>query len=526
LIARRATVALLLATALVAGCVTADHSVRVVGFGPTTTSEPGPSGSTTPEPLGDHQLSEWEDCDDGLQCATLEVPLDWSRRRGETITLAVVRKPATSSTGRIGSVLMNPGGPGEPGTDFLRDFIGAKRIPKGLDERFDLVSWDPRGTGGSAGVRCLTDEQSAAPDPDPSIDSRQDLVAIRAEASELIDGCKARAARIWTDAGTRETVRDLDALRGALGDEKLTYVGYSYGTTIGIEYGRMFPAHIRAMVLDGVSLPAIDPVEAVHGQARSFEHNFESFLDDCDRRAICLFGGGDAHKAFADLVADLETGKRLPADYTLPDENGQMHRRRGTVGVGELYNAVAVSLYSKANWIALEKALAAAARGDGQLLLYLRDTFAGRRMDGTWSHLPDANQAINCADQRKRAADADGDDTLRAEWGAELPLLGALFAVGTPGCYGFPAAEEPLTQVRAKDLSGVPPVVVVGSTEDPATPYARSEELAGVLPEASLVTWRSPDHTAYGRGSDCLDEPVTTYLEDLRLPERGLTCTP
>ena len=203
-----------------------------------------------------------------------------------------------------------------------------------------------------------------------------------------------------------------------------------------------------------------------------------------------------------------------------------MHRRRGTVGIGELYNGVVVALYAKENWIALETALAAASRGDGQLLLYLRDTFAGRGDDGVWSHLPEANLAINCADQQVRAEDADGDDALRAAWGAELPLLGDLFAVGTPGCFGTPEAEEPLTPLADGDLDDVPAVVVIGATDDPATPYARSEELRDLLPEAALVTWESADHTAYGRGSDCLDDPVTDYLEDLTLPADGLRCSP
>jgi pimeloyl-ACP methyl ester carboxylesterase len=524
LIARRSAVALLVATVLTAGCVTADDSVRRVDTGTTRPSE-DPAGPTT-GPQGDGALSEWEDCEDGLQCATLEVPLDWDRPDGEMITLAVLRDPVADDSERIGSVIFNPGGPGEPGTDFLRQFRSAGRIPDDLDDRFDLVSWDPRGTGDSAGVRCLSDEQAAAPDPDPSIDGPEDVAAIRTEAEQLLARCEAEAGDVWTRVGTRNTVRDLDALRAALGDERLTFVGYSYGTTIGIEYGRMFPDRIRAMVLDGVALPAIDPVEATLGQARAFEANFEAFLADCEERTICLFGGEDPRAAFAELEADLEAGERLPADYTLPDSEGQMHRRRGTVGIGELYSAVVVALYAQENWIALETALAAASRGDGQLLLYLRDTLAGRREDGTWSHLPEANQAINCADQEVRAEDADGDDRLRDQWEAELPLLGALFAVGTPGCFGFPAAEEPLTPVTAADLTEVPPVVVIGATDDPATPYARSEQLRELLPEAALVTWESADHTAYGRGSACLDDPVTAYLEDLTLPQDGLRCRP
>jgi len=520
-ILRRAP-AVVLVLVLAAGCVSGDHSVRVRD----RTSTSSGSSQPAPGPLGEFRLTAWEDCEDDLECATLDVPLDWDEPEGETISLAVIRQPASESDERIGSVVFNPGGPGEPGTQFLRQFIEADRIPDDLDEHFDLVSWDPRGTGGSAGVRCISDEQAAAPDVDPSIEGPEDVTAIEEKSSTVLAGCEVESGDVWTKVGTRNTVRDLDALRSALGDDLLTYVGYSYGTTVGIEYGRMFPERIRAMVLDGVALPAIDPVEATHLQARAFEKNFDAFLDDCERRPVCLFGDGDPRKAFADLVAELEGGTRLPADYTLPDSDGNMHRRRGTVGIGELYNGVVVALYAKENWIALETALAAASRGDGQLLLYLRDTFAGRGDDGVWSHLPEANLAINCADQEVRAEDADGDDALRAAWGAELPLLGELFAVGTPGCSGTPEAEEPLTPLADGDLDDVPAVVVIGATDDPATPYARSEELRELLPEAALVTWESADHTAYGRGSDCLDDPVTDYLEDLTLPADGLRCSP
>jgi pimeloyl-ACP methyl ester carboxylesterase len=522
----RSPLAIVLVALLAAGCVSADHSVHLRGSAPdrsTTTTAPQTS---TPQPLGRYRLSAWEDCDDGLQCATVRVPLDWSEPDGRTIPLAVARKPAVHPDQRLGSVVFNPGGPGEPGTDFLRQIITGRRVPSGLNDRFDLVSWDPRGTGRSDGIVCTTDQEAEAPDPDPTIDSPADSAALQKLADRKLSACLPEMGDVMEKVGTRNTVRDLDALRGALGDRKLTYVGYSYGTTIGIEYGTMFPTHIRAMVLDGVAMPAADPVESTLAQARSFEHDFDAFLADCKRRALCLFGTGDPRKAFTDLVAELETGKRLPADYTLPDQHGTPHRRRGTAGIGELYNAVLVSLYSKENWVALETALATAEKGDGELLLALRDSIAGRREDGTWSHLPDANQAIVCADQKERATDADGDDQLRAQWSAELPLLGSAFATGTPGCYGFPKPTEALSPVTAKDLDRVPPVVVIGSTEDPATPYTSSQQLHDLLTDARLATWQSADHTAYGRGSSCLDDPVTAYLEELKLPEEGLRCSP
>lgn len=532
-----ALLGVLLALALLSvACVTASRAVSVSGTTPpgpteptttTTTSTPGHGPtSTTPPPLGDRRLTTWKDCRDGLQCATLRVPLDWSKPGGATISLAVIRKPATGPDRRIGSVLFNPGGPGEPGTTFLRDLLGADRMPNGLDQRFDVVSWDPRGTGDSAGVACQTADQLAAPDPDPTIDSPADVQAVRAEAARLLAGCKARASAQLSFVGTRNTVRDLDALRAALGDRKLTYVGYSYGTTIGQVYAEMYPAKIRAMVLDGVTTIGRDPVVDTYEQARSFEKTFGAFLDDCASSAACPFGNGNPRAAFTALVAKLESGTRLPADYTLPDPGGTPLQRRGTAGIGELYTAVAVTLYARDQWTTLQQALAAAANGQGNLLLYLRDLYEGRQEDGSWNHLLDANSAISCADQSLRPPDADGDDSLRTTWGKELPLLGAVFATGTPGCFGFPAAREPLTPVRSGSIRGVAPIVVVGATGDPATPYAQAVALQKLIPASVLVTWESADHTAYGRGSSCLDDPLTTYLEALTPPPAGLRCKP
>ena len=477
----------------------------------------GPAG-IRPAIAGEYRLTAWKDCDDGLQCATLEVPLDWDDPSGDTVSLAVIRKPAPISAQRIGSVVFNPGGPGEPGTDFLRQFIDGDRIPDGLGDRFDLVSWDPRGTGDSSGVRCITDEQAAEPDVDPTIDSPADVTAIDAEAATLLAGCEAESGDVWTHVGTRDTVRDLDALRAALGDEQLTYVGYSYGTTVGIEYGRMFPDHIRAMVLDGVALPATDPVEATHLQARSFEKNFDAFLDDCDN-------GRRAPSVVATRTRPSPTwspsSRRAPA--CPPTTRCPTRRGRCTAAAGPSGSASSTTRWrsrctrrrtgSRSTWPSRPPRRATASCSST-----CATPSPAAADDGTWSHLPEANLAINCADQQVRADDADGDDSLRGAWAKELPLLGSVFATGTPGCFGVPAAEEPLTPLADGDLDDVPPVVVVGTTDDPATPYARSEELHDLLPEASLVTWDSADHTAYGRGSDCLDDPITNYLEELTAP--------
>ncbi len=520
---------------LASGCVQADRSVTTGATTPASSGGPstGPptsgSASTSPSDPGRFRLSEWEPCDGGLECATLDVPLDWSEPDGEQISLAVGRQPMTGSGTRVGSVLFNPGGPGEPGVQFLRDFLDADRIPAGLEDHFDLVSWDPRGTGDSASITCTTVAELQRPDPDPTIDSAADVAAIDGLARQRLAACKAKAGDRLTFVGTQSTVRDMDALRSALGDDQLTFVGYSYGTILGTQYARMFPERVRAMVLDGVAIAGGDPVEDTHAQGLSFEKNFGAFLDDCAARPDCEFGGGDPRKAFTALVARLEAGARLPADYSLPDDDGERHGRSGTAGIGELYTAVIASMYSHESWALLETALAEASKptgASGFLLLALRDQLTGRQLDGTWSTLADSNVAINCADQELRPDDADGDDRLRAAWSKEMPLLGSVFATSTPGCFGYPAAREPLTEPTAGSVNGVPPLVLVGSTGDPATPYAQAVELQKDIPGSVLVTWESEDHTAYGRQSSCLDPPLTAYLVSLDVPDDGLRCKP
>ena len=527
------TVLILVCTA----CVSGDNSVQTEQLRGAPVTEPRPStpptrspstsapAPATPPSLGDYELSDWEDCDGGFQCATLDVPLNWDDPGGATVSLSVIRKPASGPGERLGSALLNPGGPGEPGTGFLRDFADSGRLPQGLGARFDLISWDPRGTGDSAGIRCSTDAELLAPSPDPTPDSPADTAAITAEFADTLAECKANSGKVLPYVGTVSTVRDLDALRAALGDERLTYIGYSYGTTIGTIYAEMFPQNIRAMVLDGVTMVGGDPVEDTHEQARSFEKNLEAFLAECASRS-CLFGKGNPRQAFLDLVAELEAGKTLPGTYSVPDSKGAEHQRRGTAGIGEFYTAVFVTLYGRENWPALEQMLAGAANGKGDLMLYLRDQYEGRQDDGSWNHILDANVAINCADQKLRPDNALGDPALRVAWTAELPLVGGVFATGTPGCTGWPASIDPLPQTSAALLAKTPPLVVIGATGDPATPYQQAVTLSKQLPDATLVTWEAEDHTAYGRGSKCLDTPVTDYLVDLTQPANGIRCKP
>lgn len=530
-LSRRPTVVAVLAfVLLLAACSSAEPDARVVRKAvPTSSPDRGPGGgsatSGSEDPIGPADpavhatLSAWEPCRADFECATLTVPRDWAEVAGETLELAVIRQVATGE--RVGSLVFNPGGPGGSGIDFLRSFSSAG-LPDGLDERFDLVAWDPRGTGRSERVDCTTDEELLEPDLDPTPDDQADIDAIRAEAEAGAEVCDREVGDLLGLVGTRATVRDLDALRGALGDEGLSYVGYSYGTTIGMEYLRLYPGRVRAMVLDGVSVPGVDPIEDTLTQARGFERTLGVYLDGCAERPDCPLGAAPK-QTLLDLVDRLEA-ERIPASYALdtPDPVD----REGTVGPGELYIAVVSTLYSTADWPQLDRGLSEALADPpmGRTLLALRDSYLGREPDGTWNDDIDARSAIRCADQEARSEQPEGDLSYAEEWAVELPFWGAWFGTGNPGCWGTPEAVDPLRPLEPGAIAGAPPVVLIGSTRDPATPYEQSEDAQRIIEGSVLVTYVGEEHTAYRSLSDCIDEPVTAYLVDGTVPPAGLRC--
>lgn len=490
----------------------------------TTTGPETGAGGGGGRPDYEAALSEWGNCEGDLEeveCAYLTVPLDWADPDGETIDLRVGRKPAEGGD-RIGSLVLNPGGPGQPGVPFLDTFIAGDSVPTGLDERFDLVSWDPRGTGESSPIACSTAEELEEPGLDSAPDTPEEEEDLVEHIEESVEECVEEYPELIDEVGTRNTVRDLDALRDALGDTDLTYLGYSYGTLIGQEYLAAFPENVRAMVLDGLVLAGLSPVEQSRGQLESFEANLHAFLEWCDDQRRC-FGDGDPEGALRDLFAEMEDGLRIPGDYQFTGPP-----REGTVGIEELAYGILVALYSENSWGVLQQALTAAMAEDpdGGILLYLRDTYRGRQEDGTWDASSDAFAAIGCADQVERAQTPLGDRERVEEWGEEYPFFGELFASGLPGCFGFPAAEEPIVPLALGSITGVPPVVLVSSTGDPATPYENGEKVQDIIDGSVVVTWEGNDHTAYRNQSKCIDAPLTRYLIELTPPEEGLRCEP
>ncbi|HEU5151612.1 MAG TPA: alpha/beta hydrolase [Iamia sp.] len=529
-------VAGVLALAVTACADVAPTAITRDAGGPGTTATPdgpattdGAAGDVPPPPGGDDigpdqpadhaALSPWAPCAGSFECATLTVPRDWADPDGDTLEIAVTRHPAEGGD-RIGSLLLNPGGPGASGVDFVHSFVDGQ-LPDGLAERFDVVSWDPRGTGGSNRIDCTSDAEWLEPDIDPTVEDEADVEAIRDEAAEGVAACEEVAGDLLAVVGTRATVRDLDALRGLLGDDALTYVGYSYGTTIGIEYLRLYPERVRAMVLDGVTVPGVEPIEDAHVQAQGFERTLDAYLAGCPARSTCPLGD-DPKATLLGLVDRLED-ERIEASYQLGTGS---EPREGTLGVGELYIAVAASLYDDGAWETLDQGLAEALADDphGRTLLAIRDQYLGREADGTWLDDADARGVIRCADQVERSDAPEGDLALAEAWAEELPFWGAWFGTALPGCWGAPEAVDPLLPLADGAITEAPPVVVIGTTNDPATPYEQAEDAARVIEGSVLVTYEGDVHTAYRSLSDCVDDAVTPYLLDLTAPPPGLRC--
>jgi pimeloyl-ACP methyl ester carboxylesterase len=452
---------------------------------------------------------DWKRCGADSECAKLTVPLDYEHpKNGKTIKVAVLRVPATDRKNRIGSLLMNPGGPGAPGAEFAREF--ASVMPDELRERFDIVGFDPRGSGDTAPVRCQDNLDGVfSADYSPDSSAERDELATRLQ--ELAQSCQERSGEMLPFVSSESTVRDMDRIRRAVGDEKLTYVGYSYGTYLGTLYAKLFPKKVRALVLDGAIDPNLSAVEIGAEQAGGFERSLDAFLANCSQNRRCPFyNAGDSAGAFDRLAAQVD-GQPLAAD------DGR------TLGGGEFDLGVAQALYSgEEGYPQLEQALAAAARGDGDRLLALSDEYTGREEDGTYDSSQPAFWAIGCRD----GPAVGGPDAFAAaepQFRAAAPRVGvSLLNAGLICAYWPVPPVRSLAPFRIDDL---PPILVIGTTNDPATPLKWSEGLAQEISSSVLLTAEGTQHTAFVTAfNGCVDDKVVTYLVDLQPPPDGTKC--
>jgi pimeloyl-ACP methyl ester carboxylesterase len=490
---------------VIAGCSPGPPPPSVGPNGVAASPSVGQSPSGTPEiHIGP---ARWSDCGRGFQCATITVPLDYATGTG-AMKLSLVRLPARDAKARIGPLLVNPGGPGASGVEFVRDNIEA--FPSNLRRRFDLIGFDPRGVNESSGIRCI-DNLDPRADLDPSPDTSRELRALVGDARSYAKACQRRNAAVLPHLSTDDVVRDLDSIRISLGEEKITYLGFSYGTLIGALYADHYPDRVRAMALDGALDPALSLAQLRTGQAKGFENELNRFLADCARRRNCLLGrGSQVRQTFEAVMRRIE---RTPLRSLRTND-----KRRA--GPGIVWSAILGSMYSRDAWPALEIALAFAAQGDGSVFLGVSDPFRGRKKNGTYSNMQDAYLANTCLDY-KAPSSTGAYTTLAHRLDRVSPHFGA-YAAYTD----LPCAFWPTTGVRKPGrvhAKGAPSIVVVGTTGDPATPMAWAKSLARQLDRGVLVTHRGDGHTAYA-ASGCVRDLLVRYLVTRTPPRSGTVC--
>ena len=455
---------------------------------------------------------DWHPCDLHFRCSALSVPVDYSEPAGAQLRLALVELPATS-THVFGDLVMNPGGPGGSGVQFLE----TTSFPSSLRASFNLVSFDPRGIGqsdpvscvGASGIRNLT---ALNPDPETAADVG---VAVRAWKAFDRSCTEHTSMALLENVGTRDTVRDLDRIRAALGQPKLDYMGFSYGTYIGELYAQMFPSHVRAMVLDGAVDPALSSSATVEQQSEAFEIDLRDFFAWCPSDKSCT---GElpqgAKTAYEQLFRGLAAGERLEADLSAEYGGPQ----EVTLGVAE--TALVGSLYSDQTWPYLAMAIAQGLAGNGLVLAVLAYGYEGLMPNGQFANLVAAGTAISCVD-RPYLAKVSAYEQLAARLAKVAPDFGAADAWSDFPCAFWPVPAE--GKVGPIHAQGSPPVLVIGSTGDPATPYTWAQAVARQLAHAELLTRRGPGHTGY-TNSTCIQRWTDRYLEALELPPKNTSC--
>ncbi|MGA5289185.1 alpha/beta hydrolase [Streptomyces pseudogriseolus] len=466
---------------------------------------PAPSplqgGGEAPEPLPDG--TRW-------QCATMRAPLDWGKPAGETIDLALIRAASRADAAdRIGSLLFNFGGPGESGVATLPALAADYEQ---LRSRYDLVSFDPRGAGASAGVTCLDAgaAQAMTEQDDTPDDGDDEVTALLQARQRYADACEKESGRVLPHVGTEHAARDMDLLRHLLGDDKLHYLGISYGTELGGVYAHLFPQHVGRAVLDGVVDPTLDQMEGALAQASGFQLAFDHFAQWCVDTGCAL---GDSPEEITQLVMRLEEA--------LDDEPLAVGGERVFTG-SQLIDAVVLALYLETAWPALEVGLQLLAADEGETLLGLADALIGRHAGG-FSDQRDAQTAITCADRSDRYT---VDDVLEqaAAFEKASPLFGDTMLWDTLECTDWPVRGK----AAHPDVSapGAPPVLLVGNTGDPATPYEGAARMAERLGKGVGVelTYEGEGHGAYNSGNTCVREAVNAYLLDGTVPAPGTVC--
>lgn len=448
----------------------------------------------------------WEGCGENLECGFVDVPLDYSDPSSAETSLYIVRHSATNEGKRIGALLVNPGGPGFGGA-YLAE--SATRVyDDALVQAFDIVGWDPRGTGKSIpAIDCVDDYDEFFSGGDLSPDSEDERQASLDQQKEFTELCFEKSGTILPYSGTNNSARDMEMIRRALGEQTISYFGFSYGSELGAIWASLYPETVRAAVFDGAGDPNATSREMATLQRAGFERSINAFLADCSERRNCSFhNDGDAEAAFDRLMIRLEN-QPIP---TYPD--------RPELTRAMALSAVLEAMYSDQYWDVLAQALADADQGDGRGLLDLFDQYFRREPDGTYGNGIEAFLNITCADDPVRNTPEQAD--------AEAVSLSKIAPRSSPGtigdytCVFWPEALDPKMDVSAPTLV---PILVVGTTGDPATPLEGSRSMAQTLGNALLLVVNAEQHLGYG-ANGCATQVISDYLRKLELPENEAVC--
>jgi pimeloyl-ACP methyl ester carboxylesterase len=469
---------------------------------------------------------EFVPCGEGLDCATLVVPVNHTDPEGATTELPVLRHRATDPARRLGVLLVNPGGPGAPAGDYVRLLVGAvPEVPATLGPevlaRYDVIGLDPRGTGGPGTVRCLTDaqrEEALDTDLDPDLPGGQDRSGVLADVREFTEDCAARNdAALLSQLATDDVARDMDLLRAALGEQQVSYYGASYGTLLGATYATLFPERVRHTVLDSPVHPTSwqqRPLSALTEQAASGEQVLDAYFAACvEAGPDCPFGSGRPAEAFDALVDRLEAAPlTVPATENTPE---------GRVDGATTAVAARVAVFDRGLWPLLTLGLVSAEDGDGGVLLFLAEVLA-REPDGSPSGLGEANLAVNCLDKQVPQEIAP-HDRQATEAQRVAPRTGFLAGYAFLPCTSWPVRTDAL-YTGPYTAAGAPTVLVLGTRLDSQTPYPWARAMTDSLDDAVLLTVDGVGHVAYGRNGECVDGAVDTYLLTGSTPPADTTC--
>ncbi|MFD6549086.1 alpha/beta hydrolase [Streptomyces sp. NPDC058398] len=469
-------------------------------------------------PYYDQKLN-WRSCGvPGFECATMKAPLDYAKPGSGDVRLAVSRKKATGPGKRLGSLLVNPGGPGGSAVGYLQSYAGIG-YPADVRARYDMVAVDPRGVARSELVECLNGRaMDAFTQTDTTPDDGRETDQLVGAFKKFAEGCGAHSPDLLRHVSTVEAARDMDILRAVLGDEKLTYVGASYGTLLGATYAGLYPDRAGRLVLDGALDPSLNARKLNEEQTAGFETAFQSFAKDCVAQSDCPLGdaGTSPDQVGRNLKAFFQQLDKKPIPTGDPDGR-KLGEALATTGV-------IAAMYDETAWPQLRDALTSAMKqNDGAGLLALSDSYYERDADGQYANLMSANAAVNCLDLPPAFSGPDQVEQSLPAFEKASPVFGEGLAWASLNCAYWPVKNtgEP-HRIEAK---GAAPILVVGTTRDPATPYPWAQSLASQLSSGTLLTYVGDGHTAYGRGSSCIDSAINRYLLQGTPPAKGKRCS-